>query len=69
MQFVADNHLMKMSTIMDEDMDCSHIAEYAINIKVDVDEMRATLNKRSCNGEIDYYAIVTYIYIYIFIDT
>ncbi|VVC24767.1 Hypothetical protein CINCED_3A007267 [Cinara cedri] len=38
-----------MSVIMDDEIDCAHIAEYAINVKIDVDEMRATLTKRSCN--------------------
>lgn len=33
-------------------MDCSHIAEAAANVNVDVEKMRATLNNRSCNGEI-----------------
>jgi len=38
---------------MDEEFDCAHIAEAAVNVNVDVERMRATLNNRSCNGEID----------------
>lgn len=38
---------------MDEDMDCPHIVEAAENLNVDVEQMRATLNNRSCNGELE----------------
>lgn len=37
---------------MDEDTDCPHISEAAENLKLDVEQIRATLNNRSCNGEI-----------------
>ncbi|KAL5233161.1 hypothetical protein ACI65C_000571 [Semiaphis heraclei] len=34
---------------MDEDMDCPHISEAAEKLKLDVEQIRATLNNRSCN--------------------
>jgi len=37
---------------MDEDTDCPHISEAAGKLKLDVEQIRATLNNRSCNGEI-----------------
>jgi len=36
---------------MDEDMDCPHIVDAAEKLKLDVEQIRATLNNRSCNGE------------------
>lgn len=37
---------------MEDEFECVHIAEAAANVNVDVDKMRATLNNRSCNGEV-----------------
>ncbi|XP_026819177.1 ubiquitin carboxyl-terminal hydrolase 3-like [Rhopalosiphum maidis] len=34
---------------MDEDMDCPHIVDAAEKLKLDVEQIRATLNNRSCN--------------------
>lgn len=34
---------------MDEDTDCPHISEAAEKLKLDVEQIRATLNNRSCN--------------------